>query len=129
MGKTEIARRLARLANSPFLKVEATKFTEVGYVGRDVESMIRDLTELAVNMAKKDEQEIIKPKAKELAEERLLDVLLPKRDEGAPTEEDEEKERILEVVRDRQTRAIQPVKSCAGCSRPESWTSGMWSWR
>ncbi|RPJ22236.1 MAG: AAA family ATPase, partial [Desulfobacteraceae bacterium] len=60
VGKTEIARRLARLANSPFLKIEATKFTEVGYVGRDVESMIRDLTELAVNMAKKEEQEKVK---------------------------------------------------------------------
>ena len=57
VGKTEIARRLAKLANSPFLKIEATKFTEVGYVGRDVESMIRDLTELSVNMVKKEEQE------------------------------------------------------------------------
>jgi len=100
VGKTEIARRLARLANSPFLKVEATKFTEVGYVGRDVESMIRDLTELAVNMAKKDEQELVKPKAKELAEERLLDILLPKRTEETPSaDQDAEKERILEVVR------------------------------
>lgn len=99
VGKTEIARRLARLANSPFLKVEATKFTEVGYVGRDVESMVRDLTELAVNMAKKDEQELIKPKAQELAEERLLDILLPKKSEDAQEEEDGEKERILEVVK------------------------------
>ncbi|MCD6304799.1 MAG: ATP-dependent protease ATPase subunit HslU [Deltaproteobacteria bacterium] len=100
VGKTEIARRLARLANSPFLKVEATKFTEVGYVGRDVESMIRDLTELAVNMAKKDEQELVKPKARELAEERLLDILLPKRTEETPSDDqDAEKERILEVVR------------------------------
>ncbi len=99
VGKTEIARRLARLANSPFLKVEATKFTEVGYVGRDVESMIRDLTELAVNMSKKEEQEKIKPKARELAEERLLDILLPKRSEETHKEEDAEKERVLEVVR------------------------------
>jgi ATP-dependent HslUV protease ATP-binding subunit HslU len=99
VGKTEIARRLARLANSPFLKVEATKFTEVGYVGRDVESMIRDLTELAVNMSKKEEQEKIKPKARELAEERLLDILLPKRSEETHKEEDGEKERVLEVVR------------------------------
>ncbi|NTV57567.1 MAG: AAA family ATPase, partial [Deltaproteobacteria bacterium] len=79
VGKTEIARRLARLANSPFLKIEATKFTEVGYVGRDVESMIRDLTELAVNMAKKEEQEKVKAKARELAEDKLLDILLPKK--------------------------------------------------
>lgn len=99
VGKTEIARRLARLANSPFLKVEATKFTEVGYVGRDVESMIRDLTELAVNMVKKDEQEKVQPKARELAEERLLDILLPKKAEEGPAEEEGEKERVLEVVR------------------------------
>ncbi len=99
VGKTEIARRLARLANSPFLKVEATKFTEVGYVGRDVESMVRDLTELAVNMSKKEEQEKIKPKAREMAEERLLDILLPKRSEETHKEEDAEKERVLEVVR------------------------------
>jgi len=79
VGKTEIARRLARLAKSPFLKVEATKFTEVGYVGRDVESMIRDLTELATNMAKKEEQKKVKKKARELAEERMLDILLPKK--------------------------------------------------
>jgi ATP-dependent HslUV protease ATP-binding subunit HslU len=99
VGKTEIARRLARLANSPFLKVEATKFTEVGYVGRDVESMIRDLTELAVNMTKKEEQEAVKAKALELAEERLLDILLPRKKEEARGEEEGEKEKILEVVR------------------------------
>ena len=99
VGKTEIARRLARLANSPFLKVEATKFTEVGYVGRDVESMVRDLTELAVNMSKKGEHEKVKPKARDLAEERLLDILLPKRSEETHEEEDGEKERVLEVVK------------------------------
>lgn len=100
VGKTEIARRLARLADSPFQKVEATKFTEVGYVGRDVESMIRDLTELAVNMAKKEEQKKVEVKARELAEERLLDVLLPKkREESRQLEEDCEKERVLEVVK------------------------------
>ncbi len=77
VGKTEIARRLATLAQSPFIKVEATKYTEVGYVGRDVESMIRDLTELAVNMAKKKEQGIVKVKAEEMTEDRLLDMLLP----------------------------------------------------
>ncbi len=77
VGKTEIARRLAALAQSPFLKIEASKFTEVGYVGRDVESMIRDLTELAINMVKKEESEKIEKKAGDLAEERLLDLLLP----------------------------------------------------
>jgi ATP-dependent HslUV protease ATP-binding subunit HslU len=77
VGKTEIARRLAKLDNSPFLKIEASKFTEVGYVGRDVESMIRDLVELAVSMVKAEEQEKVKSKAAEIAEERLLDILLP----------------------------------------------------
>jgi len=77
VGKTEIARRLANLAQSPFLKVEASKFTEIGYVGRDVESMIRDLVELAVNMAKKEERTEVEEKAREMAEERLLDLLLP----------------------------------------------------
>ncbi len=99
VGKTEIARRLARLAKSPFLKVEATKFTEVGYVGRDVESMIRDLTELAVNIAKKEEQEKVKTKARELAEEKLLDILLPKRREESHEGDEGEKEMVLEVVK------------------------------
>ena len=77
VGKTEIARRLARLTNAPFIKVEASKFTEVGYVGRDVESMIRDLTELAVNMVKSELFEEVNEKAKVQAEEKLLDLLLP----------------------------------------------------
>lgn len=77
VGKTEIARRLALLARSPFLKIEASKFTEVGYVGRDVESMIRDLAELAKNMAQQEAIEQVKTRAEELAEERLLDLLLP----------------------------------------------------
>ncbi len=77
VGKTEIARRLARLAQSPFLKIEASKFTEVGYVGRDVESMIRDLTELGVSMVRNEEMEEVKIKAEEIAEEKLLDILLP----------------------------------------------------
>ena len=79
VGKTEIARRLAKLDNSPFLKVEASKFTEVGYVGRDVESIVRDLVELSINMVKSEEQEIVQVKAAEIAEERLLDLLLPAR--------------------------------------------------
>jgi len=77
VGKTEIARRLASLANSPFLKVEASKFTEVGYVGRDVESMIRDLCELAVNMIRGEEQETVMAQASKIAEEKILDILLP----------------------------------------------------
>src|SRR3954467_14593598 len=77
VGKTEIARRLARLAQSPFIKVEASKFTEVGYVGRDVESMVRDLVELAVDMVRDEKVEEVRSKAAQNAEERLLEVLLP----------------------------------------------------
>ena len=77
VGKTEIARRLARLAQAPFVKVEASKFTEVGYVGRDVESMVRDVTELSVNMVKQEAKERIQVKAQAQAEERILDLLLP----------------------------------------------------
>ncbi len=88
VGKTEIARRLARLAQSPFLKIEASKFTEVGYVGRDVESMVRDLTELAVSMVRAEELESVKKKAEELAEEKLLDVLLPPKRQPEPKEDE-----------------------------------------
>src|ERR687886_141568 len=73
----EIARRLAKLANSPFLKVEASKFTEVGYVGRDVESMIRDLVEIAIDMVRNEKLEDVQDKAELNAEERILDLLLP----------------------------------------------------
>src|SRR5213595_394846 len=77
VGKTEIARRLAKLANSPFMKVEASKFTEVGYVGRDVESMIRDLVEIAIDMVRQEKLEDVADKAELNAEERVLDLLLP----------------------------------------------------
>jgi len=77
VGKTEIARRLARLADAPFYKVEASKFTEVGYVGRDVESMIRDLVEISVKMVEKEEREKVRPRAEDEVEERLLDLLVP----------------------------------------------------
>src|SRR5438874_992003 len=77
VGKTEIARRLAKLANSPFLKVEASKFTEVGYVGRDVESMIRDLVEISIDMVRNEKLEEVADKAEANAEERILDLLLP----------------------------------------------------
>src|SRR5512136_509842 len=82
VGKTEIARRLAKLAQAPFLKIEASKFTEVGYVGRDVESMIRDITELAVNMMKAEESHKVQQRADEMAEERVLDLLLPSSGRG-----------------------------------------------
>ena len=77
VGKTEIARRLAKLVKAPFVKVEATKFTEVGYVGRDVESMVRDLAEAAVRMVKQEKLEAVQDKAKEMAEERILDIFVP----------------------------------------------------
>ncbi|HXX57638.1 MAG TPA: ATP-dependent protease ATPase subunit HslU [Thermodesulfovibrionales bacterium] len=94
VGKTEIARRLARLANAPFLKVEASKFTEVGYVGRDVESMIRDLAEISINMVKTLHMGKVQEKAKTLAEDRLLDYLLPPRTvRSAGTDEEKEKYR------------------------------------
>ena len=91
VGKTEIARRLAKLDNSPFIKVEASKFTEVGYVGRDVESMVRDLVELAISMIKSEEQNRVQAKAAELAEDRLLDILLPPK----PTEK-----RVTDMITD-----------------------------
>jgi ATP-dependent HslUV protease ATP-binding subunit HslU len=87
VGKTEIARRLARLAQSPFIKVEASKFTEVGYVGRDVESMVRDLVELAVDMVRDEKSEEVRAKARAAAEERLLDLLLPPSRPAMPGEE------------------------------------------
>src|SRR5512138_250335 len=77
VGKTEVARRLAKLAQAPFLKVEASKYTEVGYVGRDVESMVRDLTELAVDMIREERVAEVREKARQAAEERILDLLLP----------------------------------------------------
>ena len=88
VGKTEIARRLAKLAQAPFIKVEASKFTEVGYVGKDVESMIRELTELSVKMVREEESQRVKVRAQEHAEERLLDLLLPgSESEAAPEPE------------------------------------------
>ncbi len=107
VGKTEIARRLARLAQSPFIKVEASKFTEVGYVGRDVESMVRDLVELGVEMIRAERSEEVRGKAAENAEERLLDLLLPPTrppgaDEDTPAARDghlQTRERIREQLR------------------------------
>src|SRR5678815_3812699 len=87
VGKTEIARRLARLAQAPFLKVEATKFTEVGYVGRDVEQIVRDLTELSISMTKDRLRKDVAAKAELNAEERVLDILLPPPRPIAPDEE------------------------------------------
>jgi ATP-dependent HslUV protease ATP-binding subunit HslU len=108
VGKTEIARRLARLAHSPFIKVEASKFTEVGYVGRDVESMVRDLVELAVDMVRAEKGDEVKDKARAAAEERLLDILLPPVRPAMPGEDPSDvreqsgrtRERMREQLRD-----------------------------
>src|SRR6266853_4985156 len=97
VGKTEIARRLARLAQSPFVKVEASKFTEVGYVGRDVESMVRDLVELGIDMVREERLEEVRSKAAASAEDRLLDLLLPPTRPIAPDED-------AVAVRDQQQR-------------------------
>ncbi|MEE8432170.1 MAG: ATP-dependent protease ATPase subunit HslU [Candidatus Desulfatibia sp.] len=98
VGKTEIARRLSNLTDSPFNKVEASKFTEVGYVGRDVESMIRDLLELTVNKLKVREQEVVKDKAWQIAEERMLDLLLPKSEKHQAQKGDATAETRLELL-------------------------------
>jgi ATP-dependent HslUV protease ATP-binding subunit HslU len=97
VGKTEIARRLSRLANAPFLKIEASKFTEVGYVGRDVESMIRDLAEISISMVRQEHLEKIREKAKHLAEERLLDLLLPHPRPSRAEVDEQERERSRET--------------------------------
>ena len=83
VGKTEIARRLAKLANSPFLKVEASKFTEVGYVGRDVESIIRDLVEISIDLVREERLDEVADKAEQIAEDRILELLMPTQPEGS----------------------------------------------
>ncbi|MDH3469652.1 MAG: AAA family ATPase, partial [Gammaproteobacteria bacterium] len=87
VGKTEIARRLARLAKAPFIKVEASKFTEVGYVGREVDSIIRDLADMAVKMTREEEVQKVTPRAEDAAEERILDILLPPARDGGGNDE------------------------------------------
>jgi len=99
VGKTEIARRLARLAQAPFVKVEASKFTEVGYVGRDVESMVRDLVELAILMVKAEETRNQRIKAEDLAEERLLDLLLPGEKHLANDKESSTRDKLRRLLR------------------------------
>jgi ATP-dependent HslUV protease ATP-binding subunit HslU len=100
VGKTEIARRLAQLVGAPFLKVEATKYTEVGYHGRDVESMIRDLTEIAIGMVRQEQRALVETKAKERVTERLLDLLVPQVNKWDPenTEENERRQRTREKM-------------------------------
>ena len=111
VGKTEISRRLANLSQSPFLKIEASKFTEVGYVGRDVESMVRDLTDLAVNQIKAEETEKVQVKAREIAEERILDLLLPppRREEKSYSETPE---KPLGLVKQIKNKKVAPETNC-----------------
>ncbi len=106
VGKTEIARRLARLAQSPFIKVEASKFTEVGYVGRDVEAMVRDLVELAVGMVREERLEEVRANAEKNAEERLLDLLLPPR----PAAPDEDPGRIRDDMNPTRQRIREQLR-------------------
>ena len=126
VGKTEIARRLAKLANSPFLKVEASKFTEVGYVGRDVESMVRDLVEIAIEMVREEKLEDVADKAELNAEERLLDILLPPSPRPAPSA------RPLRRRCDRRQHRPSPslpaarAKSCVNSCAKASSTTARW---
>src|SRR5215468_3580461 len=103
VGKTEIARRLAQLVGAPFLKVEATKYTEVGYHGRDVESMVRDLTEIAIGLIKSEQRQKVETQARERVTERLLDLLLPKSNSWEPDnpEENERRQRTREKMKAR----------------------------
>ena len=122
VGKTEIARRLARLADAPFIKVEASKFTEVGYVGRDVESMIRDLVALSVNTVKQRQASGVEKKARQLAEERIIDLLLPSKEARAETrqkmtamlKEGKLKDRMVEIETQRQFYPFVEVFTPAG---------------
>ncbi len=113
IGKTEIARRLAKLANAPFIKVEASKFTEVGYVGRDVESMIRDLTEYGVTMVKAERTAAVQDKARLMAEERILDILLPPVHHGrhAEPQSDESNAAVEETNKETRERFREKLKA------------------
>ncbi len=110
VGKTEIARRLAKLAEAPFVKVEASKFTEVGYVGRDVESMIRDLADYAVNLVKSEKTEEVQSKAQDLAEEKILDILIPPVKRATPNREGEVQEENNEALQNIKTREWMKAK-------------------
>jgi ATP-dependent HslUV protease ATP-binding subunit HslU len=117
VGKTEIARRLAKLSQAPFVKVEASKFTEVGYVGRDVESMIRDLVEVGVNLVKAEKGKEVQAKAEELADERVLDILIPpvRKTQPAPVAQEGEEQQTTnndesEAYQNQKTREWMKLK-------------------
>ena len=121
VGKTEIARRLAKLTGSPFLKVEASKFTEVGYVGRDVESIVRDLTEIAIDMVREEKLEEVEDKAELNAEERLLDLLLPASTSAALSHHLQRQRALLLRLRELPQRVM--TRSCRWCRRRPSMES------
>lgn len=110
VGKTEISRRLAKLANAPFIKVEATKFTEVGYVGREVDSIIRDLADMAVKMTRESAMEKVRARAEDVAEEEVLDRLLPKAREGEDEEEEENEGKEESAARQKFRKALREGK-------------------
>ena len=119
IGKTEIARRLAKMTKSPFIKVEASKFTEVGYVGRDVESMVRDLAEIAIDLVKQEKAKNVREKAEKNAEERLLNLLLPTMRRGpVPYDAKPHEEGLDEKERFRQTREKLRQQLREGRGRP-----------
>ncbi len=134
VGKTEIARRLAKLTNSPFLKVEASKFTEVGYVGRDVESIVRDLVEIAIDMVREEKMEEVEDKAELAAEDRLIDLLLPPTPTAAASLRSREVTCIQLPANRRIQRRSQGIassgleRSCGSSFVRESWTIALWSW-
>ena len=110
VGKTEIARRLAKLVKAPFVKVEATKFTEVGYVGRDVESMVRDLVEVSMRLVKEEKFAVVEPKAREIAENKIVNAILPIKKKANPDKPEEIiKQELLEELRKGQLDKI-PVE-------------------
>ena len=121
VGKTEIARRLAKLAQAPFIKVEASRYTEVGYVGRDVESMIRDLAEIAVKMVRDEARAGVAVRAKENAEERLLDVLYPPPPGKTTRPADHRRRRPDQRGRERHATARR-ARNCASCCATAIWT-------
>ena len=114
VGKTEIARRLAKLTGAPFIKVEATKYTEVGYYGRDVESMIRDLVENAIGLVREGERVKVKAEARRRVDDRLLDLLVPHRRRSTPCP--------TAPIRPNATSAR--AKRCGRCWPPAKWSSG-----
>src|SRR5262245_15459379 len=107
VGKTEIARRLAQLVGAPFLKIEATKYTEVGYHGRDVESMIRDVTEIAVGMVRQEQRSLVETRAKERVTERLLDLLLPSPSSWERDDEESEESKSHQRTRDKMKARLE----------------------